>query len=71
MNKKYGDKFDKAVSLPLNFNNSIGRSLVKIAIEEDFPKKELYEIVPNYLRASQAERELAKNDKKDGNKGRR
>lgn len=71
LNEKYEDKFEKAISLPLNFNNSIGRSLVKIAIEEDFPKKELYEIVPNYLRASQAERELAKNDKKDGNRGRR
>lgn len=71
LNDKYEDKFDKAISLPLNFNNSIGRSLVKIAIEEDFPRKELYEIVPNYLRASQAERELAKNDKKNENRGRR
>lgn len=25
MNEKYGDRFDRAIPLPLNFNNSIGR----------------------------------------------
>ena len=71
MNEKYGDKFIKAVKLPLNFNNSIGRSLIKIALLDDYEPVDLYKIIPNYLRASQAERELLKNDKKDGSKGRR
>lgn len=71
MNEKYGDKFTKAVKLPLNFNNSIGRSLIKIALLDDYEPVDLYKIIPNYLRASQAERELLKNDKKDGSKGRR
>lgn len=71
MNEEYGDKFTKAVKLPLNFNNSIGRSLIKIALLDDYEPVDLYKIRPNYLRASQAERELLKNDKKDGSKGRR
>ena len=71
MNEKYGDKFTNAVKLPLNFNNSIGRSLIKIALLDDYEPVDLYKIIPNYLRASQAERELLKNDKKDGSKGRR
>ena len=71
MNEKYGDKFTKAVKLPLNFNNSIGRSLIKIALLDDYEPVDLYKIRPNYLRVSQAERELLKNDKKDGSKGRR
>lgn len=71
MNEKYGGKFTKAVKLPLNFNNSIGRSLIKIALLDDYEPVDLYKIRPNYLRASQAERELLKNDKKDGSKGRR
>ena len=71
MNEKYGDKFTRAVKLPLNFNNSIGRSLIKIALLDDYEPVDLYKIIPNYLRASQAERELLKNDKKDGSKGRR
>ena len=69
MNEKYRDKFTKARPLSLNFNNSIGRSLIKIALEDKAPSSKLYELVPNYLRASQAERQLHKNDKKDGNKG--
>lgn len=71
MNEKYGDRFKNAKKLPLNFNNSIGRSLVKIALEDESSPRKLYEIRPNYLRLSQAERELLKNDKKDGSKGRR
>ena len=71
MNEKYGDKFINSVKLPLNFNNSIGRSLIKIALLDEYEPVDLYKIIPNYLRASQAERELLKNDKKDGSKGRR
>ena len=71
MNEKYGDKFTNAVKLPLNFNNSIGRSLIKIALLDEYEPVDLYKIRPNYLRVSQAERELLKNDKKDGSKGRR
>ena len=67
MNEKYKDKFAKAKALSLNFNNSIGRSLIKIALEDKSSSPKLYELVPNYLRASQAERQLHKNDKKDGN----
>ena len=68
MNEKYGDKFTNAVKLPLNFNNSIGRSLIKIALLDEYEPVDLYKIRPNYLRVSQAERELLKNDKKDGSK---
>lgn len=71
MNEKYGDKFVRARKLSLNFNNSIGRSLVKLALEDTRKAKNLYEIGPNYLRASQAERELLNNDKKNGSQGHR
>lgn len=71
MNEKYGDRFVNARKLSLNFNNSIGRSLVKLALEDTRKAKNLYEIGPNYLRASQAERELLNNDKKNGSQGHR
>lgn len=71
MNEKYGDRFVRAHKLSLNFNNSIGRSLVKLALEDTRKAKNLYEIGPNYLRASQAERELLNNDKKNGSQGHR
>ncbi|MDO5047534.1 MAG: tRNA (adenosine(37)-N6)-threonylcarbamoyltransferase complex dimerization subunit type 1 TsaB [Anaerococcus sp.] len=66
LNEKYKDRFDRPISLSLNFNNSIGRSLIKIALEGKIENEDLYQIKPNYLRASQAEREF--HDKKDGNK---
>lgn len=71
MNEKYGDRFVRAHKLSLNFNNSIGRSLVKLSLEDTRKAKNLYEIGPNYLRASQAERELLNNDKKNGSQGHR
>lgn len=60
MNDKYFDKFEKAVKAPININNCIGRSLIRICQEENPKAKALYEISPNYLRKSQAERELDK-----------
>ncbi|WP_243343974.1 tRNA (adenosine(37)-N6)-threonylcarbamoyltransferase complex dimerization subunit type 1 TsaB [Anaerococcus sp. AGMB09787] len=68
MNEKYEDRFGRAISLPINFNNSIGRSLIKIALEGELIGEDLYTIKPNYLRKSQAERQLIENDKKDANK---
>lgn len=62
---KYEDKFKSSKTLPLNFNSCIGRSLIKIALGEDRQAKNLYEISPNYLRKSQAERELNKKKDKD------
>lgn len=64
---KYKDKFTYAKTLPLNFNSCIGRSLVKIGLENIDNDYNLYEITPNYLRKSQAERELLDNDKKNAN----
>lgn len=64
---KYKDKFTHAKTLPLNFNSCIGRSLVKIGLENIDNDYNLYEITPNYLRKSQAERELLDNDKKNAN----
>ena len=63
---KYQDLFEKAKVLPINFRNTIGKSLIKLALENknDY---DLYQLVPNYLRKSQAERELLRNDQKNGN----
>ena len=62
---KYEDKFKSSKTLSLNFNSCIGRSLIKIALGEDRQAKNLYEISPNYLRKSQAERELNNKKNKD------
>lgn len=70
--KKYQDKFPKGKILPLNFNNCIGKSLIKLAIADKDKNFNLYEMIPNYLRKSQAEREMPQelkdrlNDKKNG-----
>jgi len=63
---KYEDLFEKAKVLSINFRNTIGKSLIKLALENknDY---DLYQLVPNYLRKSQAERELLRNDQKNGN----
>lgn len=60
LNDKYFDKFEKAVKAPINLNNCIGRSLIRLCQEDKPEAKALYEISPNYLRKSQAERELDK-----------
>jgi tRNA threonylcarbamoyladenosine biosynthesis protein TsaB len=58
--KKYADKFDKGHLLSLNFNSCIGKSLVKLALERKDEEFDLFSLVPNYLRKSQAERDLEK-----------
>ena len=63
---KYEELFTNARTLPLSFNNCIGKSLIKIGLENCNKSYNLYELSPNYLRKSQAERELS-NDKKNGN----
>ena len=60
LNDRYFDKFEKAVKAPINLNNCIGRSLIRLCQEDKPEAKVLYEISPNYLRKSQAERELDK-----------
>lgn len=60
LNDKYFDKFERAKKAPININNCIGGSLIRLAMEDDNPVKPLYEISPNYLRKSQAEREFKK-----------
>ena len=60
LNDKYFDKFERAKKAPINLNNCIGRSLIRLCQEENPEAKALYEISPNYLRKSQAERELEK-----------
>lgn len=71
VNDKYYDKFDKAIKAPININNSIGKNLVRVAQQGDIKAYNLFEISPNYLRKSQAEREFLKNDKKNDGGGRK
>lgn len=58
ISKKYKEMFNNPKLLPLQFNNCIGRSLIKLAEERKNQVYNLYEISPNYLRKSQAERDL-------------
>lgn len=60
LNDKYFDKFERAVKAPINLNNCIGKNLIRLAQEEGLEARSLYEISPNYLRKSQAEREFKK-----------
>lgn len=60
LNDKYFDKFENAKKGPININNCIGKSLIRLCQEENTIAKELYTISPNYLRKSQAEREFEK-----------
>lgn len=60
LNEKYFDKFKRAKKAPINLNNCIGKGLIRIAQEENLEARPLYEISPNYLRRSQAEREFKK-----------
>lgn len=58
ISKKYYDKFDRGRLLPMSFNSCIGGSLIKLALERSDQDYELFSLVPNYLRKSQAERDL-------------
>lgn len=60
LNDKYFDKFERAKKAPININNCIGRNLIRLGQEEKLKAKPLYEVSPNYLRKSQAEREYEK-----------
>lgn len=60
LNDKYFDKFERAKKAPINLNNCIGKGLIRIVQEENLEARPLYEISPNYLRKSQAEREFKK-----------
>lgn len=62
---KYLDKFKNAHTLPINFNNCIGKSLIRLGLIHINESPNLFEISPNYLRKSQAERELEKKSKDD------
>ena len=58
--EKYRDKFDRARILDPPYTSCIGKNLCKLALlkkDEDF---DLYKLVPNYLRKSQAERDREK-----------
>lgn len=68
LNDKYFDKFENAVKAPININNCIGKNLIRLAQSEKYEPVPIFELGPNYLRKSQAEREFLKNDKKDANK---
>ena len=60
LNDKYFDKFERAKKAPININNCLGGGLIRLAQEENLKARSLYEISPNYLRKSQAEREYGK-----------
>lgn len=63
ISQKYNSYFENAKILPINFNNCIGKSLIKLGLENINNNINLYEISPNYLRKSQAEREYEKKHK--------
>lgn len=60
---KYCKYFKNAHTLPINFNNCIGKSLVRLGLIHINESTNLFEISPNYLRKSQAEREYEKKNK--------
>ncbi|WP_295885187.1 tRNA (adenosine(37)-N6)-threonylcarbamoyltransferase complex dimerization subunit type 1 TsaB [uncultured Anaerococcus sp.] len=60
---KYCEQFKSAHTLPINFNNCIGKSLVRLGLIHINDSPDLFEISPNYLRKSQAEREYEKKNK--------
>lgn len=57
---RYEDKFEKGRLLPFNLNSMIGKSLVMLASKNLDCESNLFELAPNYLRKSQAERDLKK-----------
>ena len=57
---KYYKDFKNAHTLAMNFNNCIGKALISLGLSHINDSQELFEISPNYLRKSQAERELEK-----------
>lgn len=57
---KYCKYFKNAHTLPINFNNCIGKSLIRLGLIHINESPNLFEISPNYLRKSQAEREYEK-----------
>lgn len=65
VNDKYFDKFERAVKAPINLNTCIGGGLIRLAQTGEYKPRPLFEISPNYLRKSQAEREFLKNDKRN------
>ena len=60
---KYLEDFKNAHILPINFNNCIGKSLIRLGLIHINESPDLFEISPNYLRKSQAEREYEKKNK--------
>ena len=63
ISEKYCEQFKNAHTLPINFNNCIGKSLIRLGLIHINDSPDLFEISPNYLRKSQAEREYEKKNK--------
>ncbi len=60
VSEKYEDKFDRARILDFSYRSCIGKNLCKLALEKKDEDFDLYKLVPNYLRKSQAERDREK-----------
>lgn len=60
VSEKYEDKFDRARILDFSYRFCIGKNLCKLALEKKDEDFDLYKLVPNYLRKSQAERDREK-----------
>ena len=58
--EKYKDKFARARILDFSYNSCIGKNLGKLALLKKDEDYDLYKLVPNYLRKSQAERDREK-----------
>ena len=59
VSKKYKDNFNDAKVLGYNYDNCIGKSIVRLA-DEMKEYEDVFSITPNYMRKSQAERDRKK-----------
>lgn len=62
VSEKYEDKFARARILEFSYRSCIGKNLCKLALDMKDQNYDLYELVPNYMRKSQAERDREKKD---------
>lgn len=60
VSKKYEDKFENAHILDYSYTSCIGKNLCRLASDMKDCDFELFELVPNYMRKSQAERDRKK-----------
>lgn len=60
VSQKYADKFKNAKVLDFSYTSCIGKNLCKLVEDKKDEEFELFKMVPNYLRKSQAQRDREK-----------